>query len=154
MSESSHRVRLSEAVAERGGRATWAVVPGANFLGGSKFHHYYVISSKLHQYFLKIQYMCLGSKGFNTDLVEGTQGVLTVHGLGGAILALHRELATHATPLVRSTTICYTYFWFTKVSFHINVLAKMYPIVVYNRTKYTSHNRLSDVLSEPLSQNF
>nr|CAD7446466.1 unnamed protein product [Timema bartmani] len=29
-----------------------------------------------------MQYMCLGHKGLNTGLLEGTQGVLTVHGLG------------------------------------------------------------------------
>jgi len=41
----------------------------------------------------------LGGNGFNTGLVEGTYGVQKIHGLGGAILALPRALATHATPL-------------------------------------------------------
>ena len=40
---------------------------------------------------------------FNTGLVEVNQGVLTVHGLGGPILALPCVLASHTTSLVGSS---------------------------------------------------
>ena len=49
--------------------------------------------------------MCLGGKGFNTVLVEGTQGVLTVYEIGGTIFALSQALATRTMPL----SVCIVY---------------------------------------------
>ena len=42
--------------------------------------------------------------GFSIGLVDVTQGVVPVHGLGDAILALPRALATHATPMDRGNS--------------------------------------------------
>ena len=63
---------------------------------------------KLHQYYLQIEYMCLGDKGLqywtNWRDSENANGPIdlysiTAHELGGAVLALPRALETHVTPL-------------------------------------------------------
>nr|CAD7444019.1 unnamed protein product [Timema bartmani] len=65
------------------------------------------------------------AKGLSS-ILEGTQGVLKVYGLGGAILALPRVLATHAMPLSSSPlhTCCYMYLLgFGEVTYYLGYSA-------------------------------